>query len=180
MQSEWLINRREKKCHDCSRDFTEGDNYIGALVKENNEFLRYDYCVSCWDVDEGLKKDDIFSFWRGHIPIKEEIEEEPLSNIEKVEKLLKKLTEQKKVPMEACYLLAVILERKRIIKQVDTKIDSSTGEEKLVFEFKKTGESIVLTNPHIKLEEIPLIQAEIEEILGNTDRHGLEHGRTQT
>ena len=168
MKEEWTINKREKTCSACSVAFMPGNDYMGALFQEDNEYVRKDLCLSCWE--EKGTEESIFSFWKGHLPEKTDEDTEPLKSIEKVEYFLRKLVEKRNVPRKACYILAVILERKRIIKQVDIKKDSATGEKILIFEFVKTGESIVLEDPHIKLDEIPVVQAELEQIIREEEK----------
>jgi hypothetical protein len=63
------------------------------------------------------------------------------------------------------YILAVMLERKRIIKEVET---SRNDEGKLlrIYQFPKTGEVLVIPDPQLRLDQIAEIQMEVGELLG--------------
>jgi hypothetical protein len=53
-----------------------------------------------------------------------------------------------------------MLERKRMLRPVD-----STDGDVLVYEHVVTGETIVLRNPHLSLEQIPAVQREVTNLL---------------
>jgi hypothetical protein len=65
----------------------------------------------------------------------------------------------------AIYILAVMLERKRILveKDVQTREDKTKIR---VYEHKKTGETFLVIDPELKLAEIEKVQEEVVGLLG--------------
>ena len=64
----------------------------------------------------------------------------------------------------ARYLLAVMLERKRILKEVETK-RSDDGTLIRIYEHGKSGEVFVIPDPELKLDEIEHVQIEVASLL---------------
>jgi hypothetical protein len=62
--------------------------------------------------------------------------------------------------LNAAYILALMLERKRILRPMP-----SEDPEVLVYEHAKTGEVFALHNPHLSLEQIPDVQREVASLL---------------
>ena len=60
----------------------------------------------------------------------------------------------------ACYILALMLERKKMLRPVESR-----DEDMLVYEHVVTGETIVIANPHLSLEQIPDVQREVGALL---------------
>jgi hypothetical protein len=65
----------------------------------------------------------------------------------------------------ARYLLAVMLERKRILKEVETK-RAEDGSLIRVYEHAKTGEVFIIPDPELKLDQLEEVQAEVGALLG--------------
>lgn len=63
-----------------------------------------------------------------------------------------------------CFILAVMLERKRILRHRDT-IRNNNGQEVLVYEHAETGESFSLVDPHLRLDHLESIQRQIVDLL---------------
>ena len=63
------------------------------------------------------------------------------------------------------YILAVMLERKRIIKEVETA-RAEDGTLLRIYQFPKTGEALVIPDPQLHLDQIATIQLEVAELLG--------------
>ena len=65
--------------------------------------------------------------------------------------------------INARYVLAVMLERKKVLKQVDGR---ETAEEKLlIYEHAKTGEVFIIADPRLKLAELDKVQEEVYALL---------------
>jgi len=58
------------------------------------------------------------------------------------------------------YILALMLERKRLLRPME-----SSDKDMLVYEHLATGDTLVLTNPHLSLEQIPDVQREVSALL---------------
>ena len=58
------------------------------------------------------------------------------------------------------YILALMLERKRVIRPLE-----SSDDDMLVYEHLATGETFVLANPKLSFERIPEVQREVSALL---------------
>jgi len=64
----------------------------------------------------------------------------------------------------ARFILAVMLERKKILKHRDT-VREESGAELLVYEHAGSGESFTIPDPHLRLDQLEQVQAEVSELL---------------
>jgi hypothetical protein len=84
---------------------------------------------------------------------------------ETAETLLRKLVESPNPSNAAArYILARLLERKRILKHRDT-VRAENGGELLVYEHTSTGELFTIPDPHLRLDQLEQVQQEIAALL---------------
>lgn len=158
MQADWEIKSRAHQCSRTGREFAEGEFFYTILVREGEGFRREDMCEEAWSE----RNDNIqpFSFWRSKYEPPAPPPPEPLPR-DDAEGLLRRLI-QENDPAHANvrYILALMLERKRVIRP----LDSSDGD-MLVYEHLATGETLVLANPKLSLDRIPEVQREVSALL---------------
>ncbi len=65
----------------------------------------------------------------------------------------------------ARYLLAVMLERKKMLKEVEVK-RAVGGALTRIYEHTKTGEVFVVPDPELRLDQIEQVQQEVASLLG--------------
>ena len=65
----------------------------------------------------------------------------------------------------AIYILAVMLERKRVLVERDVQIRPD-GVKLRIYEHKKTNEIFTIPDPALRLDELQSVQAEVNELLG--------------
>ena len=75
--------------------------------------------------------------------------------------------------INARYVMAVMLERKRTLKQVD--IQENGRERILIYEHAKTGEAFLIGDPRLKLDQLDAVQQEVLGLLGRSS--GIERHR---
>jgi hypothetical protein len=63
----------------------------------------------------------------------------------------------------ACYVLAAMLERNRVLKQVKT--ESSDGTRVLIYEQGTTGDVFLVPDPQLRLDELETVQNEVAQLL---------------
>jgi hypothetical protein len=63
----------------------------------------------------------------------------------------------------ACYVLAAMLERKRILKQIQTE-ERDRGRV-LIYEQAKTGDIFVVPDPQLRLDELEDVQREVAGLM---------------
>ena len=82
--------------------------------------------------------------------------------------MLRKLVERRdERHAPACYILAVMLERKRILK-VKQQLREN-GRRVFVYEQARTGDVFVITDPDLHLEQLEAVQRDVASLL----EHGL-------
>ena len=129
-----------------------------------------DLCEACWarEHDEGMAdRKGFISHWQGTYVAPPPV---PPDAIQKAtaEGLLRKLLETGEERWrEASYILAVMLERKRILK-VKEQIKEEGGRV-FVYEQPKSGDLFTIPDPNLKMEELEQVQIEVAALL----EHGL-------
>ena len=164
MAQEWDIKARSEICAECKMAFQDKQQYFSALVFGNEGYVREDYCGRCWI---GGKKDvtSPYSQWQGVFRTPPPPPEEALKK-ETAESLLRRLMEQDDpTKMNVMYILAVMLERKRILAERDVQ-KHDNGAKVIVYEHKKTGETFLIPDPGLRLDQLEHVQIEVVEMLG--------------
>jgi hypothetical protein len=88
---------------------------------------------------------------------------EPLPK-ENAEQLFRRLIASDSPPANACYVLAAMLERKRVLKQVKTE-SSTNGTRVLIYEQGSTGDVFIVPDPQLRLDELETVQNELADLL---------------
>ena len=159
MQADWDIKSRAHTCSRTGREFEEGEFFYTMLVREGDGFRREDLSEDAWKE----RNDNIepFSFWRSKYEPPAPPPPEPIAK-DDAEGLLRHLIEENDPSrMNARYILALMLERKRLLRPVE-----SSDEDMLVYEHATTGETLVLENPRLGLNRIAEVQVEVAGMLG--------------
>ena len=173
----WNIRARATVCHATDHPFEDGESVYAAIYKNEGEdgYERRDYCADAWQAlksGEGAKENaketptPPYSSWRTTFEPSLDPNKRPeVVEKESAEALLRRLIEEDDANSEnARYILALMLERKKILKQVDAK----DGDEMrmLFYEHIKNGDAIIVRDPLLKLNEIDAIQEEVAGWLG--------------
>jgi hypothetical protein len=66
----------------------------------------------------------------------------------------------------ACYVLAAMLERKKILKQI--QIEEGDRGRVLVYEHVKNGDVFIVPDPQLHLDQLGSVQAEVTQLLQNS------------
>ncbi|NLE29213.1 MAG: hypothetical protein GX629_06055 [Phycisphaerae bacterium] len=153
--------KRTGACCKCERPFQEQEVYQATLNEVKDGFERRDFCSECWS---DQIRDESFSFWQARVPRKEEKKKVFVDDGVLVDffKRLSEADEQEKQGF--CFVLALILMRKRLLKYLSTETTES-GQE--VWVMKLTGEAkeYRICNPQLDDEKVAKIQMELSEVL---------------
>jgi hypothetical protein len=158
MNQDWEIKSRSHACTRTGREFHEGEYFYTLLFRDDAGFRREDLSEAAWRE----RNDNIepFSFWRTKYEPPAPPPPEPLKKND-AESLLRALIEAGDPRYRnAIYILAAMLERKRVLRPVDSPDDDT-----LVYEHPSTGETFILANPHLGMEQIPAVQQEVASLL---------------
>jgi hypothetical protein len=161
MQSDWEIKSRAHTCARLGREFTEGEFFYTLLFRDGEGFRREDLSEEAWE----NRNDNIepFSFWRSKYEAPPPPAPEALPK-DDAEGLLRRLiADQDPATANARYILALMLERKRLLRPVESQDDDM-----LVYEHLESGETIVIPNPRLSLVQIPEVQREVSELLAGS------------
>ena len=160
---EWPIKHRADVCARTQRPFQAGEHFYTLLFREGDGFRREDLSEEAWSQrNENIQP---FSFWKSRYEPPAPAAPEPLAK-ESAEDLLRRLlAESNPASANACYVLAVMLERKRILKQVKT--EQSDGRPVLIYEHAKTGDVFIVPDARLRLDEIEHVQEEVSQLLKN-------------
>jgi len=74
-------------------------------------------------------------------------------------------------PANACYVLAAMLERKRVLKQMKTE-SRDGGRRVLIYEQGSTGDVFIVPDPQLRLDELENVQNEVAELLRGAAQNG--------
>ncbi len=156
----------------CEQAFEDGAGYHTVLAYDTSEYLRRDICAACWTAEsEGAaERKGFISHWQGTYEAPPPAPPEAIQK-DTAESLLRKLLETGEARWrEASYILAVMLERKRILKvKEQLRDEQAEGARIFVYEQPKTGDLFTIPDPELKMEELEQVQIEVAALL----EHGL-------
>ncbi len=161
MQQEWNIKSRSEVCSNTGRPFKEGEIFYTALFREGDEFRRADLSEEAWKaLSADPAAEPVFSSWRSKFELPAPPPPETLRR-DDAEGMLRRLVDSHEpAHRNTRYLLAVMLERKRILRPQPT---SEKG--LLVYEHTVTGETFIITDPNLSLSDLVAVQAEVSALL---------------
>lgn len=163
---DWKIRSRSHECQACNVKFTDGQAYHTLLFTEQQEHQRIDVCRDCWDGQYGHGASDrkgFISHWSGTFLVPPPPPPEAIQK-ETAESALKKLVELEDVAYSsACFILAAMLERKRLLK---VREEFRDGDQRgFVYEHAKTGDIFTIRDPNLKLDELQDVQHDVALLL---------------
>lgn len=167
--NEWNIQSRAHACEACTQPFADKQIFHTLLIEDKAGLRRSDICDPCWKKQEGAEsrvRKGFISHWQSTFetppPVVEAIQKDT------AETLLRKLIEQNDPKHAAAsYILAVMLERKRILR-VKEQIKRE-GSRLFVYEHPKTGDVFTIADPDLHLDQLQVVQQDVAMLL----EHGL-------
>jgi hypothetical protein len=160
LANEWAIKHRSNACTATQRPFAPGEYFYTLLFRETDGFRREDLSEEAWqNRNENIRP---FSFWKSRYEPAPPAPPETLAE-ESAEELFRRLVSSENAPANACYILALMLERKRVLKQIKTE-EGADGRV-LVYEHVATGDVFIVPDPKLRLDEIESVQNEVSQLL---------------
>lgn len=164
MQQNWSIRSRAHECALTGRPFEDGESFHTAIYfdPDENGYVRRDVCAEAWSQE--LEQRQPLAAWRT-LYQKVIAEAKPeIAPKESAQDLLQRFIEEGDPKTEdARYILALMLERKRLLAQTAEK--EVDGHKMLFYENKKTGEIFIVRDPELKLDELAQMQDEVATLL---------------
>ena len=167
--TEWNIQGRAHACEACGKSFKDREIYHTLLFDEKSGFRRSDICEACWQQQHSQgsrERKGFVSYWHGIY----EAPPAPTDAIQKqtAESLLRKLIEQNDPQhLAAAYILAVMLERKRLLKIKEQVVRE--GQRIFIYEQPGTGDVFTIVDPKLQLNQLEAVQRDVAALL----EHGL-------
>jgi hypothetical protein len=163
MAQEWDIKPRSTACSACQAAFADKQPYYSALTFADKGYTRADYCSPCWT--SAGSASGAYSAWQGIFRLPPPEPEQPLRR-ENAEALLRRLiAEEPEARRNVIFILMVMLERTRIMAERDVQTRDDGGLVR-IYEHKKTGETFVIADPGLRLEQLEQVEMEVMELLG--------------
>jgi len=170
--NEWNIQSRAHACQACAKHFSDKQSYHTLLLDLKHEIQRRDLCEPCWKGEYAGGATDrkgFISHWQGVYEAPPPAPPDPIQK-ENAESLLRKIVESNDSKYAAAsYILAVMLERKRILK-VKEQFKRET-QRIFVYEHPKTGDVFTIPDPDLQLNQLEAVQRDVASLL--------EHGLTR-
>lgn len=163
LANEWSIKHRSDACARTQRPFEPGEQFYTLLFREGDAFRREDLSEEAWaQRNENIQP---FSFWKSRYepPPAQPPETLPKENAEDL--LRRLLAQNDPATANASYVLAIMLERKRVLKQIKT--EQTEGRPVLIYEHAKSGDVFIVPDVPLRLDEIEHVQHEVSQLLKN-------------
>lgn len=159
--SEWNIRTRSPACALTESPFVEKQMVHSALFFRAGQYERHDYAVADWR--ERADVEGLLSSWQSPYKAPPAAPPEALRK-DDAEGLLRRLLEANE-PSQAPtrYILALMLERKRQLREIERK--SIDGQPVLIYEHLASGEVWMIPDPQLKLATMEAVQREVAQLL---------------
>src|SRR5207248_3239138 len=82
---------------------------------------------------------------------------------ENAEQLFRRLMSSKNPPANPVYVLAAMLERKKVLKQIRT--ENGDDGRVLIYEHGATGDVFIVPDPQLRLDQLENVQNEVAQLL---------------
>ncbi len=162
--NEWNIQSRAHACEACAQPFADRQAYRTILFEAGKELRRSDICEACVQkAGDARRRAGFISQWQG---IYEAPPAQPVEAIQKetAETVLRKLIAQNDPRYApAAYILAVMLERKRLLKVKEQF--QRDGQRFFVYEHPKSGDIFTIADPVLHLNQLEAVQRDVAQLL---------------
>lgn len=168
---EWNIQSRGHACQACHKHFEDHQPFHTLLFDQRNCYTRFDVCDGCWTSQFSQGATDrkgFVSYWQGVYEAPPAAPPEAIQK-ETAETLLRKLIELNDPRhTRALFILAVMLERKRLFK-VKGQLNRE-GQRAFVYEHAKSGDLFTIPDVQLQLDQLEEVQRDVAHLL----EHGLQ------
>lgn len=164
--NEWQIKSPAHACSTCLREFTDGETFTSSLGQDPEAgFVRTDVCAACWNPGTAPAA---LSRWKTQYRAPAPPPPEAIRK-ETAETLLRRLIEAGEPGRHgAVFVLSVMLERRKILVERDVRQEPEGGKVR-VYEHRGTGETFVISDPELRLNDLEQVQQEVMSLLGGSD-----------
>ncbi|MBI1884004.1 MAG: hypothetical protein HYS08_07350 [Chlamydiae bacterium] len=166
---DWDIQSLSKVCVQCQHPLTEGNVFHCFLVLSSEGSLeRKDFCGGCYPQMKASweGRPDLYSYWEGRVQRVEEMPQPKPLPYERFEILLRKyMVSESDRDRKFTYILALLLERKKIFVHRESVIREAQDKSFLVYEHLETGETFILEDPRLSLNQVEELKSELKDLM---------------
>jgi hypothetical protein len=162
MTQEWTIQGRGHHCSQTNEPFTEGQHFYAVLYLEGGTYRREDLSEEAFK--NRPEEPRPFSYWRAKYVPPPPPQVEAVSKQTAEDLLRSYMEETGPEHTNARYILALMLERKRILKEVEVK-RGEDGSLVRIYEHGKSGEVFIVPDPQLKLSQVEEVQRQVADLL---------------
>ena len=155
--TDWNIQPRSETCQATGRPFQDKEEFYTLLFEDAQGYRRVDLCAEAYAARD--MSEVPLSFWKSEFEPTPPPVAEPVDNNDAEAELRRLISQRDPAQAKLCYLLALLLERKRILKARE-KIPGAEGR-LIVYEHTGTQESFIVPEVDFKLSELDALRAEV-------------------
>ena len=164
MKEPWSLKSRARSCNHTGTPFSDGQTIHASLFPdpESSGYLRQDFCTAAWEeLSETLNP---YSYWKTIYRAPTTVEKPEQSVNNDPESLLRRLVvENQDHTHHARYILALMLERKKILVETGTNHEGAALHR--FYEHRKSGDLFIIHDPQVSLDQIMELQEEVSQLL---------------
>ena len=170
MSQEWNIRSRGHVCSICEKPLVDRAPVVSVLHELPDGYERLDCHPECWKT--APREWEPFSSWEGVYAAPPPPDKKETLKKETADELLRHLISLDDPAMKnVVYVLAVMLERSKILVERDAKEQPDRTIIR-IYEHRRTGESFIVLDPRIRLENLGDVQSEVVALLSGTKTLG--------
>ena len=157
---EYQIQPNSRRCAVTGREMQPGERFFSALLEEDHQFVRKDFCVEAWQGPPA----GAFGFWTGHVSTSND-KLKPRFDDDLLEDCFQRLegqTEPGRINFR--YVVALLLMRRRRLRYESSKMEN--GVERMILRCVRTNAEHVVVNPQLSDEAMTQVQDEVFNVLG--------------
>jgi hypothetical protein len=170
---EWEVQKSKTQCEGCTSNFLDNQPFNCLLRLQGEASVRNDYCQRCWtqDIAPSLPKGAEVASWAARYRVVVPPPKEEALAKDHAEIVFRKMIESKDpTNKNIIFVLAVMLERKKILKQQkvlkkEPTEPGATTKRILVYSDPRTAESLLIEDPQIRLSQWDKVQKEVKDLL---------------
>ena len=169
-KQDWEIRPRGEACDRTEKPFADGEPFMSRLTFGEQGYVREDFSMEAWPE---VAAEPALSVWQSVFRLPPPPPPETVKR-ETAESLLRKLmAEDEERHANPIFILAVMLERRRLLIERDVHVRED-GVKVRVYEYRKTNETFVIPDPELKLAELEHVQEEVVALLGASEQPAAE------
>lgn len=159
------IPKKNAKCSKLSEDILPGDEIYSVLKNLDDNFIREDYCSSCWSSVQNELEESVVLNWKSTVSQKKPEKELFMNKNQQVLSLFTKLSASESlIDLQQAYILSLYLSRKKQI-YFRKEFQDSLGQTMILYEVASNEENIIVKKFEFSEFDLPSIQKAIADSL---------------